>query len=342
MNVLIRCDSSNIIGTGHVMRCLNLASYYHEYKFTFICRNFKMNISEKIKNEHHNLILLDYNIEPNLNNYKTWIGKNYDIEITEFINIVRNKNYDIVLIDHYGIDYLLEIELIQYCKHIIVISDIFDFKHYCQVFINYNCDDIELVKNININNNTIYKITSKNIIINKEFIKSEKKYIFNEIIQILTINMGGADPQNYTLKVLENIHEYIIKNNITVNIIIGKSNSNTESIKHYSNNFINYNIYYDLSYINLIKLYINSDLVIGSLSITAYERLFINIPQICLEIIDNQKIQQLDIFNIVDINEIVGKILTYKKIIKDYINKSNVIGVPNVTSILTCFPNKSQ
>ena len=46
MNILIRCDSSNIIGTGHVMRCLNLCEYYPNIKFTFLCRNFKNNITE--------------------------------------------------------------------------------------------------------------------------------------------------------------------------------------------------------------------------------------------------------------------------------------------------------
>ena len=62
MNILIRCDSSNIIGTGHVMRCLNLCEYYPENNYTFVCRRFNKNISEKILNNKHNLILLEYNI----------------------------------------------------------------------------------------------------------------------------------------------------------------------------------------------------------------------------------------------------------------------------------------
>ena len=80
MNVLIRCDSSNIIGTGHVMRMLNLCEYYPEYKFTFLCRDFKMNITNKIIEKNYGLIKLDYNVEPELNNYRTWIGKEYDDE----------------------------------------------------------------------------------------------------------------------------------------------------------------------------------------------------------------------------------------------------------------------
>ena len=325
MNILIRCDSSNIIGTGHVMRCLNYCDYFDDCTFTFICRDFNMNISSKITENRHNLILLDYDIEPEINNYRSWIGKEYNDEINEITYILsKSKNiYDKIIIDHYGIDYILEKKIKEIYNNIevIVISDIFEHNHWCNTFINYNCDDLLKVTNINLNPNTIYKIGVENIIINKKFRNGIKKIKFKDKIENIVINMGGADPLNYILKVLKIINEYILNNNIIVHVIIGKSNNNIESIQEFINNNdndnsekSNYFIYYDINYDTLINLYINSDLAIGSLSITAYERLFLNIPQICLKIVDNQLIQQLKEFNIIYIDNLLDKIKSINKI----------------------------
>jgi len=344
MNILIRCDSSNIIGTGHVMRCLNLCEYYPKHNFTFICRNFSNNISNKIKLAGHNLILLDYNIEPELKLYKTWTGSKYKSEVSDIINILKtdnsnnynnsnnsnnpissNNKYDIVIIDHYGIDYKVEFKIRDYCNKVVVITDIFNTLHYCDIFLNYNCDNLEIIKHININKNTNYKIGSSNIIINKLFLNiSSQKTEYNENIKTITINMGGSDPNNYTLQVLEYIFEFILQNNIIVKIVIGKANININSIKHFLENTIcnticnnQFIIYYDINFENLIKLYKESDLAIGSLSITAYERLYLQIPQICIKIVENQLIQELELFNIVMVNNIMDKINNYKNIINN-------------------------
>ena len=310
MNILIRCDSSNIIGTGHVMRCLNLCEYYSENSYTFICRNFNMNITSKIIDVKHNLILLDYNIEPLLNDYKTWIGTTENNELNDLINILKKTRYDEMIIDHYGIDYVIEKELKKYVKKISIINELNEYKHFCDEYINYNTDDLELVKKINLNEKTIYKIGKDNIILNKKFLNI-KKTVFREKIQKICIMMGGTDPNNYTLKVIEQINSLI--NNIIVYIIIGKSNNNIESIKKFIKNKNNYIILFDLNYDDLINLYMDIDICIGSLSITAYERLYMNIPQICLKIIDNQNIQQLKEFNICDINNLFNKIKLFIK-----------------------------
>ena len=96
---------------------------------------------------NHN-ILLDYNIEPKLNKYKTWIGKAEEEELIDILNIVKQNNYDEIIIDHYGIDYNIELNLKQYINKLTVISDIFDYEHYCDEYINYNTDDFNLVKKI--------------------------------------------------------------------------------------------------------------------------------------------------------------------------------------------------
>jgi UDP-2,4-diacetamido-2,4,6-trideoxy-beta-L-altropyranose hydrolase len=273
-----------------------------------------MNISEKIQNANHKLILLNYKIEPQLNKYKTWIGKSEEEEITDILEIIKQNNYDEIIIDHYGIDYVIEKKIKQYIKKLIIINEVYEYNHYCDEYINYNTDDLELVQKINLNKNTIYKIGKDNIIINKKFLNI-KKTIFRDKIEKICIMMGGTDPNNYTLKVMEQIYS-LINNNISVYIIIGKSNNNIESIKNFIKNKNNYIIIFDLIYDDLINLYMDIDLCIGCLSITAYERLYMNIPQICLKIIDNQNIQQLTEFNICKIDNF--KNLLFNFLIDNY------------------------
>ncbi len=309
MNVLIRCDSSNIIGTGHVMRCLNMCEYFPENKYTFVCKNFNMNITEKILNSKHNLILLNYSIEPIINNYKSWIGCDEDNELNNLLEIVIKNKYDEIFIDHYGIDNNIEKQLINYCSKLTVISDIFDYNHYCSEFINYNSDDYEKIKSINLNPNTIIKCGIDNIIINKKFKQFQKTNIRNKIEKICVM-LGGSDPNNYTIDILKQINNLVLKNNLLVYVIIGKSNNNIETINNFIKDVKNYKCLYDLSYDDLIKLYLDIDLCIGSLSITAYERLYMKVPQICLKIVENQNIQQLKEFNICSIDNLIDYIIS--------------------------------
>lgn len=308
MNILIRCDSSNIIGTGHVMRCLNLCEYYPENIYTFVCRKFKMNITDKIKEKGHKLILFEYDIEPEIEKYRTWIGVEYEKEIKELCEIISKQIFDEIIIDHYGIDYILEKKIREYCKKITLISDIFDYKHYVDVYINYNCDELDKIKSINLNPDTDFKIGVENLIINKKF-KGRKKEIFNDKIKKICIMMGGSDPPNYTLKVIKEINDIVIENNLMVYIVLGKANNHFDILMKQINK--NYEIMIDLNYDELIELYMKIDLCIGSLSVTAYERLMMRIPQICLKIVDNQNIQKLEEFNICEIGNIRDKFKKY-------------------------------
>jgi len=330
MNILIRCDSSNIIGTGHVMRCLNLCEYNPENKYTFVCKKFNFNISQKILDASHKLILLGYCTELQLNKYETWIGCTYNQELEQLVKIASSNKYDQIIIDHYGIDWVIEKELSKYTNKLTVISDIYEYKHWCDEFINYNCDDIKLLQELNLNPNTIIKCGSEHVIINKKF-KQYKKTLFRSKIEKMCIMLGGSDPFNYTLQILQQINDIIIKNNIQVYVIIGKANGNIDSIIEFTQKSSNYILLFDINYDELIKLYLNIDLCIGSLSITAYERLYLNVPQICIKIVDNQNIQQLQEFNICQINDLKNKI--------DYIYNMNNIYLKN---IILCNSNDQE
>ncbi|MCP4179653.1 MAG: UDP-2,4-diacetamido-2,4,6-trideoxy-beta-L-altropyranose hydrolase, partial [bacterium] len=62
MNIAIRADASNIIGTGHIMRCLALAEALQKEAFTvfFICRDLPYNLSELIEDKGFQCYLLPF------------------------------------------------------------------------------------------------------------------------------------------------------------------------------------------------------------------------------------------------------------------------------------------
>lgn len=308
MNILIRCDSSTIIGTGHVMRCLNFIEYTPNNKYTFLCRNFSNNISQKIVEKGHNLILLDYEVEPEFEKYDTWLGINYNKEIEDVCKIMIDKKFDELIIDHYGIDYQLEKKVREYCKKIIVITDIFNCNHYVDIYINYNCDDIDKVRKYNLNSETEYKIGVENIIINKKIRDRRRKLVIRDVKSVC-ITMGGSDPCNYTLQVIKEINNIILEKNIKVYVVLGKANIHFSVIKDFIGE--NYIILHDLSYDELIDLYMKVDLCIGSLSVTAHERYILGVNQICIKIVDNQNIVYRNEFNECYIEDVRDKFSTH-------------------------------
>ena len=95
MNIVFRVDSSDIIGTGHVYRCLNLAYQYKEHNISFICKNHNYNLNSKIAENYKVYELLlenDENINLDIN---TWLGESQIDDLNKTINIIKVNNLKI-------------------------------------------------------------------------------------------------------------------------------------------------------------------------------------------------------------------------------------------------------
>ena len=93
MNILIRADSSNSIGTGHIMRDLVLAKEYKNENIIFATQDLVGNINHKI-------------IEAG---YKIELLKSNDFE--ELNDLIKRLNINMIIIDNYDIDYNFEKKL---------------------------------------------------------------------------------------------------------------------------------------------------------------------------------------------------------------------------------------
>ena len=295
MNIVFRVDSSNIIGTGHLYRCLNLAYQYKEHNIFFICKTHTYNLNDKIKQPYTLLELSPNNsIDINLN-IDTWLGETELDDAKKTISIIKNNNIrvDWLVIDHYAINETWENYIKSYVTKIAVIDDFTNRKHNCDILINQQItqqDGHVRYKNI-INDNCLLYCGNDYLLLHPryiDYIDLKKNYNKSHLTRI-NIFMGGADTHNVTEKIIDicNKYNFTLKNKIFFDIIIGKSNNNFDKIQTMVSNIEWFTVYYDLDFIG--ELFADADLAIGAPGSTSYERCLMKTPSLCICVADNQK-----------------------------------------------------
>ena len=311
MIIAFRVDSSDIIGTGHVYRCLNLA---HQYKdnhiIYFICKDHSYNLISKIE-ENYQVFKIKLEKNNNINlDMNTWLGENEIQDAEKIIYIIQENqlHIDWLIIDHYAINETWENKVSPYVKNICVIDDFTNRKHNCNMLINQQITQEEIIKYKNIINPNCKIYCGNNyLLLHPKYFENrtiEKKYEKKKLKRI-NIFMGGADTYNITEKIIDVCYKFNQEqqkeNKIIFDIIIGKSNKHYQQIQekinklNYSTNKIDdsnkdlvyYNLYYNLEFIG--DLFEKADLCIGAPGCTSYERCLMKVPSLCICIAENQK-----------------------------------------------------
>ncbi len=272
MNILIRADSSSYIGTGHIMRNLVLAKQFSKDQIIFATQDLEGNINHKIKESNYNIEIL------NNNNFE------------ELNKLIKKLNIDMIIIDHYEINYNFEKKLKEQNSKlkIFVFDDTYE-KHYCDILLNHNIyADEKKYRNL-VPKDCELKCGTNYTLLREEFLeaKKQKQTIKKENrLKTLFIAMGGTDHKNLNITILKNI-KIVCKKNIKVNLVTTTANRNLEKLKRYCK---------DKEWINLhinskevANLMNQSDFAIITPSVTANEAYFLNLPFIAIKTAKNQK-----------------------------------------------------
>ena len=119
MRIVFRTDASLAISSGHVMRCLALASVMKKeasFDIQFICRKYEGNLNDLIRKRGFKVVellnpyqknvpdkkLFDKNEEEIQNN--NLLGITQEQDANETINAIGGENVDWIIIDHYLLD----------------------------------------------------------------------------------------------------------------------------------------------------------------------------------------------------------------------------------------------
>jgi UDP-2,4-diacetamido-2,4,6-trideoxy-beta-L-altropyranose hydrolase len=149
MRIVFRVDASIQMGTGHVMRCLTLADALKDQgaECYFICREHSGNLIGLITQRGYHVDALPYmdiSQEGKLQNHKvdlahaSWLGGTQKEDLRLCIPIVEALKPDWFIVDHYALDVRWEKALRPYCKKVMVIDDLADRQHDCDILIDQN------------------------------------------------------------------------------------------------------------------------------------------------------------------------------------------------------------
>ncbi|GEK31509.1 hypothetical protein KZO01_18180 [Kurthia zopfii] len=255
MNFIIRADASIVIGTGHVMRCLTIA--------------------EQLKNEGHVVLFYMKAIEGNLIEF---------VQNKGFLTIDSWERTDTIIIDHYEIDEVEEKELYQFANKIVVIDDLANRNHCCDVIIDQNLlPNYETRYDLLVPEKCKKLLGPKYLIMRKEFINIRKsRRERNDELKKILVFMGGTDPTHETLKVIEALNDFEFTK---VHIVCGDGNIQKEQIKSIC---LEKGYYYHQQIDYLGSLMEEVDFSIGAGGSTTWERCYIGLPSSCTIVADNQ------------------------------------------------------
>jgi UDP-2,4-diacetamido-2,4,6-trideoxy-beta-L-altropyranose hydrolase len=295
MNVVFRVDASVQMGTGHVMRCLTLANELksHGANVSFICRTLEGHLCELIESEGYQVFRLphvqnDEYIEK-LAFHSHWLEVNWKTDVEQTIQIIKAiQTVDWLIIDHYAIEKHWEEAVRPYVKKIMVIDDLADRFHNCDLLLDQNYyENFNLRYDKLVPDHCKLLLGPKYALLRNEFRKMRS--ILNErsgIIKRLFVCFGGSDPTNETEKVLRAIYG-LQHTDIAVDVIVGASNLNKEKIESICKNMEKVNFFYQVN--NIAELMAKADFAIVSGGTITWERYCLGLVGGIITVASNQE-----------------------------------------------------
>ena len=347
MKVVFRADASLAMGTGHVMRCLALAQALKDNKVNveFICRKHKGSLIDKIRSNRLNVHELEVLEEADDKlAHSHWLGATQQQDADDCIEMLKSEKIDWLIVDHYALDEQWQKKLKPYYEKLMVIDDLADRKHQCDILLDQNFgrslqDYKELVPT-----SSKLLMGSKYALLRPEFEKYRQYSLNrrkNEKFKKLLVNMGGTDTDNITGKVIERLQIAKLPKDVEITIVMGKTAPHLSNIIT-SVNKLPYGSEVKVDVDNMAELMANADIAIGASGATTWERCCLGLPTIQLVTAHNQefiasKLNKINAIKLVEIDDVVENLENFQYWMKSTgESASKVTNGSGIKSVLEC------
>jgi UDP-2,4-diacetamido-2,4,6-trideoxy-beta-L-altropyranose hydrolase len=275
MKVMFRADASAQIGSGHLMRCFNLALALKErgVETGFICSDRIENLSTWLMSKGINVTVLPKTLE---------LDSVADAELT--ILSLNLERPDWMVVDHYELNLDWERQLKNFVGRLLVIDDHSGRKHDCDVLLDQN-----FLQNIERRYSGLVPDACKMLLgpsyalLRKDFPELRKQTTLRQNLEKLLVFFTSGNDQGETLKAMMGINMFGKARH--VDVVVGLSNPNNETIKQICLE-LRWGYHCQVEY--MPTLIANADLVVGAGGSSNWERCALGVPALVTVLANNQ------------------------------------------------------
>lgn len=309
MKIFFRVDASISIGSGHVMRCLALADCLKKQGnvCVFICREFVGNLIDLIK--IRGFLVFSFS---NIKCDSPEVLSSVDGEDMKklFSEISRYDLPDWLVVDQYELDCVWEEGVTPFFKKILVIDDLANRYHHCDVLVDQNLgrvasDYAELTPA----SSSVFA-GPKFSMLRSEFNEwrefSLNRRLKSSDLSSIFISLGGVDVNDVTgliLKALKDLCSFL-PSHLNITVVMGKHAPHVDSVREIAGT-MPWNTCVEVGVSNMAQLMSYSDIAIGAGGGSAWERCCLGLPSLVVILADNQ-IDGANALNRNNISESIG------------------------------------
>ncbi len=288
--IAFRTDAGAQVGTGHFMRCLTLAYELNKQgaQIRFISRNLPTHLSDMLTEkgmEYLPLSIDDAKEAVDELAHASWLGTSQDLDAQATLQALADQTCDWIIVDHYALDKRWESAVRGSCKKLMVIDDLADRQHDCDVLLDQNYyADMQTRYISKVPPHCQLLLGPRYALLREEFrtLREKVKVRTGDVKKILVF-FGGLDADNYTSLAMQALAELNSKQQ--VDVVIGAQHPNREQIQQAC---INHGFICHVQTTRMAELVAEADLAIGAGGSASWERCCLGLPALLVAVAGNQ------------------------------------------------------
>lgn len=275
--LLFRVEASAAIGTGHVMRCLALAQAWQTSggKAIFAVATELGRLQQRVRDEGIAIHLLSVALGSIEDGVKT-------------IALAKQLGANWLVVDGYDFDARYQQQIKAAGLKLLFIDDYGHATHYyADLVLNQNvCADERLYANRE--PDTQLLLGTRYVLLRQEFLSWQTwQRQIPKIAKKVLVTLGGGDPDNVTLKVINALQQVEVQA-LEVVVVVGGSNPHYEQLKTVAQQS-QVSISLQQNVTNMPELMAWADVAIAAGGSTNWELAFMGLPSIIVVLADNQR-----------------------------------------------------